>query len=41
MGAPAEPPSEGAEESSLEDYQLARALDLLHGIALYEDQQTN
>jgi carboxyl-terminal processing protease len=41
MGAPAEPTSEGAEESSLEDYQLARALDLLHGIALYEDQQTN
>ena len=41
MGAPAEPPSEGAEESSLEDYQLARALDLLHGIALYEDQQPN
>ena len=41
MGAPAEPPSEGAEESSLEDYQLVRALDLLHGIALYEDQQTN
>ena len=41
METPAEPSPEGAEESSLEDYQLARALDLLHGIALYEDQQPN
>lgn len=41
MKAPADAPPEGAEESLLEDYQLARAFDLLHGIALYEDQAAN
>ena len=31
-------PDEGATDVALEDYQLARALDLLHGIALYRSQ---
>lgn len=39
--SPADAPADGAEETSFEDYQLARALDLLHGIALYEDQAAN
>ncbi len=33
--------TDGEAESFLKDYQLARALDLLHGIALYEDQIAN
>ncbi len=33
--------ADGEAESFLKDYQLARALDLLHGIALYEDQISN
>jgi len=39
--SPADAPADGAEETSFEDYQLARALDLLHGIVLYEDQAAN
>jgi len=34
-------PVDGVEKSSLEDYQLERALDLLHGIALYKDKAAN
>ncbi len=33
--------TDGEAESFLKDYQLARALDLLYGIALYEDQIAN
>ena len=41
MESPDDAPADGAEETSFEDYQLARALDLLHGIALYDDQAAN
>jgi carboxyl-terminal processing protease len=38
-GEAAEPIADGGRSDvGLEDYQLARALDLLHGIALYRSQ---
>ena len=39
--APAAPQGEGAEIGSAQDYQLARALDLLRGVALFSPRATN